>query len=64
MSASTEIHFGEGVWRADRLRSTVSFDVRHLGVATVRIAKIAMNLAAERLGRGRLDLARSGNAPV
>ena len=35
MSASAESVFGEGVWRVDRSRSTIRFDVRHLGVATV-----------------------------
>lgn len=35
MSISTEGVLGEGLWRIDRLLSTVGFDVRHFGVATV-----------------------------
>ena len=35
MCASAESVFGEGVWRVDRSRSTIRFDVRHFGVATV-----------------------------
>jgi polyisoprenoid-binding protein YceI len=56
MSASTEIHLGTGVWRLDRSRSTVGFDVRHFGFATVhgRFESFAGRLEA-RDGELQLD---------